>query len=582
MIRILSLIGLAALLVYLPADDVRAARAKDKLPTGIADPLELPAANPIVERVQRALNKSGYYHGPIDGRFSPATDEAIRTYQRRESLPRNGIASKELAVHIETSSKVQSLLKQLQSQRLLKMKKARKALLENPETRGLVTDPDKRKRKTRIGRNRGPCFRNPTPLCLLEEASESAIAVHKTELRDWVLGEILVAQAKAGLVEQAMDTARRIGDPRLIMVALRDIAEAQAAAGRPVEALSAADIIPDPQKRLEALASIARIQVARKDFDGAARTAGFLLAGIEEVDAPLKRISLAAKAVTVLARSGHDQQAEKKLLEIRTLAETKMAPAERSAALRHIASAYADAGKPKAALSILKDLPDTSEHIPVLVSAATAQARAGDATQAITTAESIEAVRYRAIVLSRIASAQAKAGNVDGARATLEKAIQAAAKIKKKFAQAFAYERIVLTLLELSRSGHPAVYPQALETAVLISDDKLRAHALWSLAMAQEQAGDTAGANKAKDMAETATRAVKSPFTRVWMFSELTLELARAERPVPAWDKFNRAITIAEAITNAWGRSRALARLASILIELTELTNNDDRSIGGH
>ena len=109
-------------------------------------------------------------------------------------------------------------------------------------------------------------------MCLLSEALESAKAIGKAELRDWALGEILIAEARAGLGERAMETTSRINDPRLVMVALRDIAEAQAAGGNPEEALAAADIIPttltNKQMRLQRLPKY-RCDVAIKITRGA-------------------------------------------------------------------------------------------------------------------------------------------------------------------------------------------------------------------------------------------------------------------------------------------------------------------------
>jgi tetratricopeptide (TPR) repeat protein len=569
--NLFPVIGLIAVFLVLPASDAIAARAKDKLPVGTADPLELPARNATVERVQKALFEAGYYKGVIDGRFNEETDKAIRLYQRREGLPVNGIANKDLAAHAETSVKVQSLLKQLQQQRLSKMKQARKALLARPETRDLISDPKKRGKTSTLGRDFEPCFKDPTPKCLLDEASESAIAIFKSELRDWVMGEILVAKAKAGLVSEAMETVRLIGDPRLIMVALRDIAKAQAAAGRPAEALSAADIIPDPVKRLEALAAIAFIQTSRKDLEGANTTALNLMSGLEEVEDALKRISLAASAVTIFSLSGKTDTAKKELARIHSMAESTMVSDHRSAAMRHVANAYAETGNPEQALDILKELPDVTEHTPVLVSAAAAQVKAGDAEQAITTAESIEAVRYRAVVLSRIARAQAKTGNTTGGRETLEKALKAAGEIERPFAKAYAYERVSLALMELGRLEGESAFAQAIDTAGLISDEKLRAHTLWRLSAGQRKAGDDAGRAKTEEMAETATGEIKSPFTRVWMFCEIALENSSEDRYSQAWSVFNRALGIAKGIESAWGRSRALTRLASTLIELTEV-----------
>lgn len=564
------LIGFIAVLLVLPAGDAIAARARDKLPVGEINPLELPAYNATVQRVQRALAEAGYFQGRADGLFDEQTDKAIRSYQRREGLPQSGVASKELAVHIETSAKVQSLLKQLQRQRLNKMDEARAALLARPETRDLVSDQADRKKRADAERDPSGCFKEPTPKCLLDEASQSAIAIFKAELRDWALGEILVAEAKAGLVAEAMGTVRLIGDPRLIMVALRDIATALAAAGRPVEALAAADIIPDASKRLEALAAIAAIQVARGNQEGAATTARLLLDGLDQTEDRLKRFSLAASAVTVLAAAGKADIAEKELAKIRAAAESRENAVQRSAALRHVASALAATGKPGRALAILKDLPDVSERIPVLVSAAAAQARAGDAEQAILTARSIEAVRYRAVVLTRIALAQAKAGDGPGGRRTLDAALDAAASIKRPYAKAYAYERIALALMEIDGFGGAQSFDLAIDTAALISDGKLRAQTLWTLAIGQRTAGDGPGADETMAMAESATSEIKSPFTRVWMFSEISLAHLSAARTSSAWAAFNRALAVAEGIGGAWGRARALARLASTLSELSE------------
>lgn len=563
-------IGLLAVVLVLPPSDAVAARAKDKLPIGEINPLELPAFNAMVQRVQQGLADAGYFKGAIDGRFNEQTDQAIRTYQRREGLPQSGIANKQLAAHIETSVKVQSLLKQLQRQRLSKIDEARAALMARPETRDLLSDPKGRKQRADAQRDASGCFSEPTPKCLLAEASQNAIAIFKAELRNWALGEILVAEAKAGLVAEAMETVRLIGDPRLIMVALRDIATAQARAGRPVEALAAADIIPDPVKRLEALSHIATIQARRDNPQGTEKTARLLLDGLSGIDDHLKRFSLATSAVTALAHAGKYQMAEKELAIIRREAESETDPGRRSAALRHVASALAEIGKPGRALAMLKELPDLSEHIPVLVSAATAQARAGHPEQAISTAQTIEAVRYRAVVLSRIALAQAKAGDVPGGRATLDKALLEAATIKLPFAMAYAYQRIALALMEVSALGEADTFDLAIDTATLISDDKLRAQTLWTLATGKRASGDGPGADETMALAESATAEIKSSFTRVWMFCEISLAHLSAGRKQSAWAAFNRALAITEGIGGPWGSARALAKLASTLSELSE------------
>jgi len=180
------------------------------------------------------------------------TKAAVRKYQTSAGARVTGRINKKLVDELENSIQVRLLLKRLDKVRIDNMSAARDALLKHPATR-----------------EKAACQENVTVRCLLTEALESAKAVFKPELRDWALGEILVAQARAGLGPEAMRAAGRIRDPRLIIVALRDIAEAQAMSGLNERALAAADIISDPVKQSEALAAIADIQVKRGDFDAA-------------------------------------------------------------------------------------------------------------------------------------------------------------------------------------------------------------------------------------------------------------------------------------------------------------------------
>lgn len=50
----------------------------------------------LVQKIQKILVKQGYYNGPIDGRVSLATFNAIRTVQIDLNIPSDGKASKGL------------------------------------------------------------------------------------------------------------------------------------------------------------------------------------------------------------------------------------------------------------------------------------------------------------------------------------------------------------------------------------------------------------------------------------------------------------------------------------------------------
>ena len=242
--KILSLIPILIPVIAGLAIPAQAARERDDVPAQESFSLQSPIASPLVERLQRALRKAKYYNGPIDGSINAATKTAIRTYQQRENLTVDGTVTERLVRRLETSVGVLSLLRQLDRQRVLKMAAARRALMQSPETRRLLSGSRRKAGTADPTRDPAPCFRRPSPRCLLDEASESAKAIFKDELRFWALSELLVAEAKAGLIEAAMDTVRRIEDPRLMIVALRDIAEAQAGGGHPLEALAAAAIAP--------------------------------------------------------------------------------------------------------------------------------------------------------------------------------------------------------------------------------------------------------------------------------------------------------------------------------------------------
>ena len=566
-------ISLIAIFITALPTDTMAKRVEEKLPIGSFKTLDLSTFNATVEKVQSALKDAGFYNGSVDGRFNQDTEKAILEYQNREGLPLNPIATKELIKHIQSRKKVRSLLKQLETQRLNTMEEAREALLTHPKTRDLVFGSVS-KDSQGTQENSTSCFLSPTTKCLLDSAFASASVVFKDELRDWVLSEILVVQANAGLSTDASKTIRRIVDPRLILVALRDLAKAKASSGRSSEALNAASIIPDKQKRLEAMAAIASIQAERGDLDGAATTSLLLLSGLDQIDAPLKQISLASKAVIILSKAGKTARANRELAKIRVSVNAGMPPAQRSPALRHIANTLAKTGRPKKALALLKSVPNVVEHTSILASAATILAETGYMQQAILTAKSISAFRYRSVVLSQIAVAQAKSGNATGGSKTLELALKEAERTTPPFAQAYAYERICRALIKIRNFGGPDNFDLAVQTAGLISDKKLHAHTLWSLTTERLLNSDHKSVAQMEKKAEQATKKIKSPFTRVWLFSEIALEHFVAQREILAWKNFKRALAIAENLDSVWGRSRALVRLASILFKITTKANN--------
>jgi peptidoglycan hydrolase-like protein with peptidoglycan-binding domain len=548
-----------------PANAEQMARVDTAVPD--TKETEVGAGDPVVLRIQRGLQAGGFYGGVLNGRLNQGTQEAIRAYQRTTNLKVDGRASKRLAVKIETTSKVEGLLGRLDKARRTHIKAARAALMRHPATRDLLSGTGGANEVADPTRDAAPCFRAPSAECLLAEASESAKAIHRQDMRDWALGEILASQARAGMTEEALITVRRIGDPRLIMVALRDISEGLAAAGAEAEALDSAAIIPDPQKRAEALAAIAGLLDGRDNKDGARQAIEQLITAVAEIDQPARQVSFRARAAVVLSRVGDAAAAQAHLDAAEALARDRLTPAEQGSPLRHIAAALAEMGRPGDALALSDSIPAGTEKLPVLVAAATAEARSGDAAKALDIAETIDSERYRAVVFSRIALAQAKAGAVQSATTTLDRAIAAASETERPYARDYGFSRAALAQGTFP-SADSAAFDAAVAVAARIKDNTLRAHTLWTLAAMRKRAGDNAGNTATRTAAAEATQAIVSPLSRVWMFGDLAGAHLKAGEIDAAWAAFKDGLKVAEGVNNAWARARALGRLAAAISDL--------------
>ncbi|GAB6051631.1 hypothetical protein JCM17960_04510 [Magnetospira thiophila] len=552
---------LALTVLVVVATPVQAAK-----PTGLPDftpRSDLIMTDPLVRRVQEALTKEDLYHGPADGRMDEATTRAIRAYQRRSGLKEDGEVSEELAQHIETAFQIRNLLQRLEAARSLNIEKARRSLLDNPATRHLLDEPAEDTEIADPTRDPSACFSRPTPACLLFEAAESTKQVARDELRFWALGEVLVAQTKAGLAEAATVTLRRIGDPRLVMRSLRDIAIARADAGRLSEALDAAAIIPDPVRRAEALTAIA---AASRDGDSMEK-AQDSVAAVPDLD---NRISLMCQLAVTQSRNGARVAANDTLTRAEDMARRPENGALRESALRRIATAHAEAGQPERALALLDDLSDDSERLTVLIAAANAQAQAGQTDAALITVALIEADRYRPAVLALIALAQNQQGDGVSARNTLTRAMDDCTAIPYPYAKAFAVSRVVLAMIEMVGTSEGYAPDDVLEAAANIDEPRLRAEALWALSARLRQLGNKAAQTRVDAAAQEASKAIPSRLSQVWMLADLSRSWMLLGDVPAARQSFRQGLKVAADMGNAWGRARALAKLASTLVDLED------------
>jgi|TARA_R110002124_G_scaffold9429_3_gene48235 peptidoglycan hydrolase-like protein with peptidoglycan-binding domain len=562
------LAGLALATTSLPAQAAREAPDRPSL-GGETEAPDIAA----VRQVQTALASLGLYAGFIDGKLNQNLTSAIRLYQQQAGLKVTGRITDALRDHLDRSLRVSRLLRDLDNTRRKAMDDARKALMAHPATRDLIEDgavPS-----ADAARDPTPCFDKPTVRCLLAEAFESAKAVTKRDLRDWALGEILAAQARAGLMTQAMETTRRIQDPRLIMVALRDIAQAQARAGRGEEALAAAEIIPESRTQIEALAVIADTQARHGYFKAAQDTAGLLYSMARHLKTPSDQVTFATRAAVTLYRAGDRDTANAALYLARVTVTDKVPPPQQVAAWRQVAGALADLDRLDDALVVADVVNQHSDKETVMIAAAQSAIRAARLDKAMDLAHDIDAERYRVLVLGEIAVAMARTGDRPGANAVIDEAFADAEAIGLPFARSYAVSRLVLALSDMARiKDQPSDilaerFVRARDAAEGINDPRLRGQVLFEISAQQRRAGmapEDAQASEARAIAAAA--AIPSVISRVWIHGDVATLHARANESDLAWVAFHRAMAEARRIDNSWARARAMAKMAQTLIDL--------------
>jgi len=582
-ITILSFLSLG-LVPLLPPD---AAIARPEIFTDRAPPPDEEGgprkSGMAVSDVQRALSEMGYYVGAIDGQLNRETRAAIRIYQKQVGLKIDGKVTRPLWSALQNTSKVQILLRHLEQARKSGIEKARDALLANPATRDLIKPAGPEKADPT--RDASACFADPSVSCLLNAALANVKAVFKPELRDWALGEILAAQSRAGMNEAARQTAAQMQDPRLIMVALRDIAEGQAESGNADGAWEAVNIIPDTTKMVEALVAIATIQTRQRRFDDAEKTIFRLDRLLDQEKSHTRQVSLGSQVAILLARAGKPTLSSSRLTRLETMARALSSDPDKEISLRYVAAALAETGHPDKAMVILESISSASERTSVLISTAAAQAQAGNTSAALATAETIEAVRYRAVLLCKIAISQATGNEFEAAWQTLDRARRSIEQISLPFARSYAISRISLSISQLvvmagnkrENSGEPGSqagslqFSDAVKLAQSIDDARLRAHTLWSIGSDQRQSGDADGASATEQEAQLATVDIKSQLTQVWMYTELAILFAGRRDSDSSQRSFKSALDTASQIDNAWGRARALAKLAGTMLEMASI-----------
>jgi len=543
-------------------------------------PVSPPLISPdLIVRLQTALTALDMYQGNITGKMDALTRRAIRGYQRRKGLEETGIIDDALVVQMEVAINIDGLLGQLATARRARTDSAREALLNHPATRDLISE-SLQDETANAARDPSRCFREPTVRCLLDEALESAKAVPRSEMRNWAVGELLVAQARAGLGNEARDTVRRISDPRLIISALGEIAKAQALSGRDDEALAAAAIIPETDERAKTYATIAEIAASAGRTLGATAAIAHLREDVRSIGSDAQRIAYLAQSSIILHRLEFERDAKVLLANLKTQAQSISSVSRRDSALRHVARAMVMTGDMVNAGNVLALIIQDSERTPVMISTAEAQLRGGETDAALATARAIDAARFRTVVLATIARGRALSGRRTEALNILEAAYADKSIIRFPFARDYAASQIALAYAAIGSTGTPpdaAMFVRAARTVEEIKDDRLRAETAWLITFSRYDSGAN-GLEQSKQQATADTERIKSVPTQAWLLAELSENRASVGQDAWAWELFDQSLKISSTVTNPWGRARALTRLAQSLIHLAETSSPNTTS----
>lgn len=527
----------------------------------------------LVLEIQRRLQDMGLYGGSLDGRLNPETEQAIRHFQRRTGQDATGEPSQALLNTLQAGGRVDDLLSRLDKARTSAQQEAREALLANPETEDLLNQASQKVPVITADESRA-CFDKPTPKCLLRIAFGETPGIDKDERRDWALGEILVAQARAGLLIDARLTARHIQDPRLILVALRNIAEALAAGGQLADALTTAATISDAERRAEGLNAVV-VSYSAPTNEQSQNALDLLAKAIDQIEDPRSQALYRLKLAKAEADAKQPDAAEQSLIRAASALQKPKATALRGkalkdyeAGLRQLAETYSALGNAEKAYSLAQQIKGEAERTSALVQIANDLATTGKIAEAINMANKIKPARYHSVILAKLSEIQAQNGDLGDARRSLEKAQSVASAIKFPFALDFARSKITQSFLALAMQGDDDAWDKASALADTIKDRKLRAQLLWLASVKADRINQPDRKNHFQNLAEAATEDVISRISRVWIHVDMALDHQRYGEKAKAKKAIMRGQLVAEGITDPWSRARALARVASGMISL--------------
>lgn len=510
-----------------------------------------------IRKLQSLLTELELYRDPVDGKERPSLAAALALFTQKHNLPSEILQSDAVIDQLEAAVKLRRLTRFLFNLGREQAEQAREALLSQPATRDLVAPQGDPAPAAALPPGAVfACVRAPSPACLVAAAVEASDAIEEPRLRDWALGEIAKAQARAGDAEAARASIRRLTDARQIIVGLRDLAATQAERGEPDAALDTAGAIPDPVARAEGALAIA----ARGAAAGNASPRALALAAdaIAQVAEPLQRIALRARLATLRWRGGDRDAARAEIAALDTEARTLPSRDSRGTAADFIATALAETDRPADAVRLLEELRAGGRAPGALAAAATALARAGDFAEAERVAGQIEEARYRAPALVQVALAAARGGAPDKARALLAATDAVTREIDEAAWRDYPLSRLAQAHVELGQPAPAAVAARA------IADPNMRARLLYLIAHLEARDGAPDAAATAAEADRTAGGIV-APLDHCWMLGEVAAVFLAAGDRAAAREMLRRGTEIAAAIQDPASRARAFSRLATVM-----------------
>ncbi len=531
-------------------------------PAALSDPpqssskTEAPVAvDALLLAIQSLLGEMGLYHGALDGRMSKSTQEAIRLHQKAWNLRQNGLPSEDLLQHLEMVAGMRRIERRLKQTKAEQITGAKRLIEESPVTRRLLLEAAARPQPS--VENPQSCFDEPRPECLAILARQAALAAPVGSMRDWALSEVASEAAEAGVPLMAWEVASRIDDPRTLIAALGSVARALAEGGNFQAALEALEAIPDTARRCESALNLAQRQAEAGKDAGARAARNLAVQMLDSLKMPEEilaaRLKLAEVAL-LLGESGAASrwrlEAEQRLLSLPVDA--------RQGAMASLSMIETSLKRFDASRQWLLQVQDGLLRVPAELKLIEAMALAGRGDEAEALADYIEAPRYRVLAQVRLASAKIKLGNKAEAKRHLRDAGIQVSAIDLPFAKAYGESQIALAWQALGENE------TAEAMARVIEDEAIKAHTLWRLS-------DVVPLGRRDILrieAELATKAHADPFGRVWMYAELVRERSRQGDKAGALAHLARGLTVAEAISDSWSRSRALAALAGAMAEM--------------